>query len=106
MENETLRFIKACIEDRLVFWTYHVNMRLQNRYIARDQILAAVDSYEIIEDYPDDKYLPSCLVWARTEYEIIHIHMALDRSEDNVRIITAYRPTPDKWTDNFKTRRK
>jgi len=45
-----------------VFWTYHVNMRLDRRHISRDEILAAVDSYQLVEEYPDDKYLPSYLV--------------------------------------------
>ena len=81
-------------------------MRLQGRYIDREQYLAAVDTFEIIEDYPEDKYLPSCLVWAKAGNDIIHIHVALDREETNVRIITAYRPTSDKWGVDFKRRKK
>ncbi len=106
MENDALTFIKSCIKEGKVFWTYHVHMRLQGRYIAREQILAAVDTFEIIEDYPNDKYLPSCLVWAKAGNDIIHIHVALDREGANVRIITAYRPTSDKWAADLKRRRK
>jgi putative ABC transport system substrate-binding protein len=29
------------------------------RFIPRDSILAAVDTFELVEAYPDDKYLPS-----------------------------------------------
>jgi YgiT-type zinc finger domain-containing protein len=79
MANDALTFIRSCITEGKAFWTYHVNMRLQGRCIAREQILAAVDTFEIIEDYPDDKYLPSCLVWAKAGNDIIHIHVALDR---------------------------
>lgn len=106
MGNDALVFIKSCIEKAKVFWTYQVNMRLQGRYISREQILAAVNTFEIIEDYQDDKYLPSFLVWAKAGNDIIHVHMALDREGTNVRIFTAYRPTPDKWTADFKRRRK
>jgi hypothetical protein len=106
MKSDTLEFIRSCIAEGKIFWTYHVNMRLQGRYITREHILAAVDTFEIIEDYPDDKYLPSCLVWAKAIEGIIHIHMALDREGNNVRIVTAYRPGADKWTTDFKRRRK
>jgi hypothetical protein len=75
------------------------------RYIPRDIILVSVDRYEIIETYPDDKYLSSCLVYACHEDIILHILFALDRETDSVRIITAYKPSPDKWGDDGKTRR-
>jgi len=102
---EILDFIKSCIRRKKIFWTYHVNMRMAERYITRDIILASVDRYEIIETYPDDKYLSSCLVYACHEDMILHILFALDRETDTVRIITAYKPSPDKWEDDGKTRR-
>ena len=102
---EILDFIKSCILRRKIFWTYHVNMRMAERYIPRDIILASVDRYEIIETYPDDKYLSSCLVYACHEDMILHILFALDRETDTVRIITAYKPSPDKWEGDGKTRR-
>jgi hypothetical protein len=106
MESDVLAFIKACVREGRILWTYHVNMRLEGRYIAREQILSAVDAFEVIEDYPDDKYLPSCLVWARAGNDIIHIHVAVDRESDCVKIITAYRPAPDKWLGDFKRRKR
>jgi len=103
---EVLEFIKSCIRRRRIFWTYHVNMRMAERYIPRDIILALVDRYEIIETYPDDKYLSSCLVYACHEDMVSHVLFALDSESDAVRIITAYQPSPDKWEEDGKTRRK
>jgi len=34
-------------------------MRLRGRFIPREDVLDAVDNYEIIEAYPEDKNLPS-----------------------------------------------
>jgi hypothetical protein len=34
-------------------------MRLAGRFIRQEVILAAVASFELVEAYPDDKYLPS-----------------------------------------------
>jgi hypothetical protein len=102
---EPLDFIKSCVQRRKIFWTYHVNMRMAERFIPRDIILASVDSYEILESYPDDKYLFSCLVYACYNESAIHILFALDMETDTVRIITAYRPSSDKWENGGKTRR-
>jgi hypothetical protein len=60
--DDPIAFIKKCLQGRRIYWTYHVNMRLAGRHITRDEILEAIDGYEIIESYPDDKYLPSYLL--------------------------------------------
>ena len=100
--DDPLSFIRRCVRERKIYWTYHVNMRLAGRFLTRDEILNAVDSYEIIEPYPEDKYLPSYLVLAATSF---HVQFATDVEGDNVRIVTAYRPGPDEWESDLKTRR-
>jgi hypothetical protein len=52
-------FIKDCVVNGRIFWTYHLNMRLVARAITRGAIVSTTDAYELIESYPDDKYLPS-----------------------------------------------
>ena len=64
LQTDALAFIQRCVRERKVYWTYHVNMRLAGRHISRDELLVATETYEIIESYPEDKYLPSYLVWA------------------------------------------
>ena len=104
--DDPLVFIQECVEKRLLFWTYHVNMRMQGRYVSRDMILDSTDSYEIIESYPEDKYLPSYLVCARKDNIIVYILFAVDVEDKNVRIITAYYPDTSQWKKDLKTRRK
>jgi len=104
--DDPLLFIRECVKQRSLLWTYHVNMRMQGRYVTRDIILDSTDSYEIIEDYPGDKYLPSYLVYARKEDIIVHILFAVDIEDKNVRIITAYYPDASRWKKDLKTRRK
>lgn len=105
MADDILNFIKSCITRRRIRWAYHVNMRLKGRFIPREVILSSVDSYEIIEQYPKDKYLPSYLIYAEDQGQIIHIQIAVDVKNDSVTIVTSYRPTLDKWAKDFKTRR-
>jgi len=102
---DPVAFIQGCVRGGRILWTYHVNLRLKGRFIPRQAILAAVDSYEIVESYPDDKYLPSYLVVARLARDAIHVLFATDVEGDNVRVVTAYRPSPDEWEDDVKTRR-
>lgn len=94
------------IRDQRILWTYHVNMRLEGRYIARDEVLGAVESFQIIEAYPEDKYLPSFLVLAMGEKLAFHVLIAVDFEGDNVRIVTAYRPSQEHWMPDLMTRRK
>lgn len=106
MPTDPLAFIKNCINQRRIFWTYHVNMRFSQRPIIRDDILNAVDSFEIIEEYPEDKYLPSYLIRADCGGLILHVQVAADVDGDNVRIVTTYIPDPQEWDADFRIRRK
>jgi hypothetical protein len=104
--DNPLAFIQRCVQQRKIFWTYHINMRLQKRGISRQMVLESLSCYEVIEEYPDDKYFPSYLIYTHYQGEHFHILFAVDVEGDNVRIITAYRPNPIEWTTDFKTRRE
>ncbi len=100
-----ITFIKRCFHARKILWTYHVNMRLGQRSISRAQIFQAIDTFDIIEEYPNDKYFPSYLIRAEVGQIVFHTHVAIDTEGDNVRIITAYFPDRVGWNEDFKVRR-
>jgi hypothetical protein len=81
-------------------------MRLKGRFISREVILNSIANYEIIEEYPKDKYLPSYLVYSRYKNRIFHVLFAADVEDDNVRIITAYYPGLEEWEEDLKARRQ
>ena len=101
-----LALIRQCVLERRIFWTYHVNMRLEQRAITRDAIVGSLDSYEVIEAYPTDKYLPSWLIRAQFGTDVFHVLFALDVEHRNVRVVTAYRPIPSEWADDFRRRKR
>ncbi len=35
---DALEFVRRCVRERKIHWTYHVNMRLAGRYISRDEV--------------------------------------------------------------------
>ena len=105
LPDDPLAFIQRCVRARRVFWTYHVNMRLAGRHISRQDIYRAADTYEVVEAYPDDKYLPSYLVLGNAATDAFHILFAADVAADNVRVVTAYRPSSRDREPDLKTRR-
>jgi len=81
----------------------HAVKRMIKRTIDRAEIEEAVLSGEIIEEYPDDKYAPSCLVYGRVRSGR-HLHVQLS-IPPTVVIITAYDPDETEWID-YRVRRK
>jgi hypothetical protein len=81
-------------------------MRMEGRFISRQMVLESTQNYRMIEEYPDDKYLPSYLVWSEFQGKIFHALFAVDVKGENVRIVTAYSPNSEEWVDNFSKRRK
>jgi hypothetical protein len=80
-------------------------MRLQQRGLDSATLADAVDSLEIIEPYPDDKYLPSFLLRGEVEGAAFHVQIATDVEGNNVRVVTMYIPDVDEWDDGFRKRR-
>ncbi len=106
MKADILEFIQSFVVRQRIHWTYHVNMRLKGRFIPRKAILSSAGCYEIIEEYVSGRHLPSYLIHSEYEKEAVHILFAVDLLNDYVTIVTAYKPSPSKWGEDFKTRRK
>ncbi len=74
------------------------------RRITVGELREAIANGEVIEDYPDDKYGPSCLIFGRTAAgRPLHVQCSYP-ARLIVKIITLYEPDPTLWTD-FKVRR-
>ena len=74
------------------------------RHISVQDLREAIDVGEVIEDYPTDKYGPSCLVFGVTlARRPLHIQCSYP-SRLLVKIITLYEPDSQRWVD-FKVRR-
>jgi hypothetical protein len=74
------------------------------RSVTVQDIREAVAAGEIIEDYPDDKYGPSCLLLGYTRTgRPLHIQCSYP-SRPLLKIITLYEPDAGLWVD-FKVRK-
>ena len=74
------------------------------RHITVQEIREAFANSQLVEDYPDDKFGPSCLVLGFTlAGRPLHILCSYP-SRPLVKIVTLYEPDPDLWID-FRVRR-
>lgn len=63
----TLKDIQRKIRSGDYTFSDHAVKRMMKRDILRREVEDALFQGEIIEEYPDDKYSPSCLVYGKTE---------------------------------------
>jgi hypothetical protein len=68
-------------------------------------LMKGADSLEIIESYPDYKYLPSFLVRGECEGRVFHAQIATDLEGRNVRVVTMYIPASEEWDPELRIRR-
>lgn len=96
--------IRAKVRSDDFEYSQHAVDQVTSRRIAVHELREAIVNGEVIEDYPNDKYGPSCLVLGfTTAGRPIHIQCS-HPSRPLIKIITVYQPDPDEW-DNFKLRR-
>lgn len=71
--------------------------------ITANEVREAVLSGEIIEEYSEDQRGESCLVLHTKENRTIHV--VCTPKAEYLAVITAYLPSPDQWSSDFKTRK-
>ena len=84
-----------CSDDTIVL-TNHLLNRIRQRHIQIEDIKNAILNGKIIEQYPNDYPFPSCLIFSE------NMHIVCSIGEGYLYIITAYRPSPEKWIDGKK----
>lgn len=97
------------IRDKIRRREYEFSRHAMDQAIVRDitvgELEQAISSEsEVIEDYPHDKYGPSCLVLGFTGAgRPLHVQCSYP-SRPLIKIITLYEPDPELWVD-LRTRR-
>ena len=95
--------IRAKVANNQFEFSKHAVDQAILRGIRVQEIREAIAAGVVIEDYPGDKYGPSCLVLGFTDAQRpLHIQCSYP-SRPLVKIITVYEPVPDLWAD-FRTR--
>jgi hypothetical protein len=97
--------IRAKIAGDLFEFSKHAVDQANLRGISVSEVREAVAVAEVIEDYPGDRYGPSCLLLGfTTTGRPLHVQCSYP-SRPLVKLITLYEPDPDQWTD-LRTRKR
>ena len=97
------------IQDKIRERRYELSRHAVDQSIKRDISIADLEEAvlghcELVEDYPEDKYGPSCLLLGFTKAgRAMHIVCSYP-SRPLLKIITLYEPEPSEWVD-YRTRR-
>lgn len=93
----TIKKIQDKVKKGEYRFSDHAVKRMLKRSVDRSDVENAIMIGEIIEEYPDDKYSPSCLIYGKTEEgRDLHVQISLPPS---VVVITVYEPDPTEWID-------
>jgi hypothetical protein len=91
----TIQGIQDKIRKGKYRFSDHAVKRMIKRSIDRREIEEAILGGEIIEEYPDDKFFPSCLIYGKTRKgRDLHVQISLPPV---VVVITTYEPDPKEW---------
>ncbi|MDR0842092.1 MAG: DUF4258 domain-containing protein [Acidobacteriota bacterium] len=94
--------IREFCSDERIYITQHSSLRMLERSISYDDVLNAVMTGEIIEEYPTDHPYPSYLILGTERYPL---HIVCGFGNKQLFIITTYKPDAEKWSEDWKTRK-
>ena len=97
---------KKINKDEFEFSKHAVDQSIIRGITVQEVREAILRDSELIEDYPDDKYGPSCLILGFTKRsKPLHIQCSYP-SRPTIKIITLYEPNPENWIDMKKRKNK
>ncbi len=100
-----IKDIIDAIRNQRIRITDHADEEAQAGHLSFDEVFVSVLQGEVIEEYPDDKPFPSCLIYGDTfSGDPVHSVWAYNRENQWAVLITVYRPDPRRWID-WRTRR-
>ena len=83
----------------------HAIRRMFEREINKQDVRAAVDTGEVIMQYPDDQPFPSMLLLGYSKQRPLHVVIGVDEQTETCYVVTVYVPDVSKWEDDLKTRK-
>ncbi|MBI4822760.1 MAG: DUF4258 domain-containing protein [Nitrospirae bacterium] len=90
-----------------IFWSLHAVKKLRIESLRKAEVENSLKGCIIVEDYPlESRPLPDCLVLGFAGSAPVHVVVAIDRDFDRILIVTVYRPSAERWEDDWKKRKR
>jgi hypothetical protein len=105
--SQTLDRIFELIEAEDIRVSDHGYDELANDDLLLQDILASVSNAVVVEDYPNYHKGPCVLLLQKDQNGLpIHVLWGIPKGADSPAVlITAYRPDPERWSNDFKRRK-
>lgn len=84
--------------------TQHAQQEMAEENITLDEVLQAIATAEILENYPEHKRGPCCLLNGVTDHGR-PVHIVCTTAQPVLIVITVYEPKPPKWVTPTQRRR-
>jgi hypothetical protein len=84
--------------------TQHAQVEMDAEEITLDEVLSAIASGQILENYAEHKRGACCLLYGRT-HRGRPLHVVCTSAQPLLIIITVYEPLPPKWVSPTQRRR-
>ncbi len=105
-------FIRQKAEEHIpvlnekILWSLHAVQKLRIEGLRKKEIEELLKNCIIIEDYDmKGRPLPGCLILGYAASLPVHSVIAVDRELDRIFIITVYKPSAERWEDDWKKRK-
>jgi hypothetical protein len=104
--SDTLTRIVRLVAENLAAISDHAYEKLDKRGLFADELFFGVANATLVEDYPTAPKGPSVLVLQHDfNGRPVHVLWGVPKGQEAPAvIITAYRPDPSQWSDDFMRR--
>ena len=106
--SQTLQQIRELVARRKVYVSDHGDHELAEDNIFIDDIVAGIDNAVVVEDYPTYHKGPCVLVLQYDgQGQPIHVVWGIAKNTSTPAVVvTAYRPDPNRWSEDFLRRKR
>ena len=89
-----------------LLFSRHAVSQMFARSITPDDVVSVVTQGDVIASYPDEEPYPKRLLFGRLATGPLHVVVADDTSAALSIVVATYRPDPEQWESDWRTRRR
>ena len=89
-----------------IHFSSHAITRMFERGLNPEAIENIINSGEIVADYPQDEPYPSSLLLGWNQQTPVHVVVARNEKDYSCYVVTAYVPSSELWSDDYKSRKQ